>query len=107
MFSKDLVAASATAIVLSVLAESDSYGYAIIEQVRQRSEGDLAWKDGMLYPILYRLERNELIESYSGTSSTGRKRKYYRILDAGVETLRAQRAQWQRMYQIIQKMEVA
>lgn len=105
MFTKDLIAASATPIILSILSESDSYGYAIIERVRQCSDGDLAWKDGMLYPILYRLERKALIESYAGRSDTGRQRKYYRILEAGREALREQKAQWERLHHIINQLE--
>jgi len=105
MFTKDLVAASATPIVLSVLSEGDSYGYAIIERVRQCSGGDLAWKDGMLYPILYRLEKKSLIESYAGQSETGRKRKYYRLLNEGREALKSQRDQWHRLYEIINQLE--
>ena len=105
MFTKDLIAASATPIVLSILSEGDSYGYAIIERVRQCSDGDLAWKDGMLYPILYRLEKKTLIESYAGKSDTGRKRKYYRILNEGREALATQRAQWRRLNQILNQLE--
>ncbi len=106
MFTKDLIAASATPIVLSILSEGDSYGYAIIERVRQCSDGDLAWKDGMLYPILYRLESKQLIESYAGESDTGRKRKYYRLLDEGRKALTTQRAHWRRLNQIIDQLEV-
>lgn len=106
MFTKDLMAASATPIVLSILSRADSYGYAIIEQVRRCSDGDLSWKDGMLYPILYRLETKGLIESYSGASDSGRKRKYYRILNAGREALDIQRAQWRRIHHIIDQLEV-
>ncbi len=105
MFTKDLIAASATPIVLSILSEGDSYGYAIIERVRQCSDGDLSWKDGMLYPILYRLEKKELIESYAGSSDAGRKRKYYRILNEGRQALETQRAHWRRLNQIINQLE--
>ena len=55
--SKDLVAASATPLVLAILAEGDSYGYAIIKRVTELSGGHLQWTDGMLYPVLHRLER--------------------------------------------------
>src|ERR1700693_538498 len=55
--SKDLVAASATPLVLAILAEADSYGYAIIKRVAELSGGHLQWTDGMLYPVLHRLER--------------------------------------------------
>src|SRR6185295_11946872 len=53
--SKDLVAASATPLVLAILAEGDSYGYAIIKRVAELSGGQLQWTDGMLYPVLHRL----------------------------------------------------
>jgi hypothetical protein len=49
--SKDLVAASATPLVLAILAEGDSYGYAIIKRVTELSGGHLQWTDGMLYPV--------------------------------------------------------
>jgi DNA-binding PadR family transcriptional regulator len=54
---KDLVAASATPLVLTILAESESYGYAILKRVRELSGGELEWTDGMLYPLLHRLRR--------------------------------------------------
>ena len=55
--NKDLVAASATPLVLAILAERDSYGYAILKRVSELSGGRLEWSDGMLYPVLHRLER--------------------------------------------------
>ena len=54
---KDLVAASATPLVLAILAEGESYGYAILKRVRALSGGELDWTDGMLYPLLHRLGR--------------------------------------------------
>jgi len=47
---KDLVAASATPLVLSILNDGESYGYAIIKRVDELSGGELQWTDGMLYP---------------------------------------------------------
>jgi PadR family transcriptional regulator PadR len=92
---KDLVAASATPLVLAILSEGDSYGYAIIKRVAELSGGALQWTDGMLYPLLHRLERNGLVEAVWGSSETGRKRKYYRLTRAGAEQLDRQRRQWQ------------
>jgi DNA-binding PadR family transcriptional regulator len=92
--SKDLVAASATPLVLAILAEGDSYGYAIIKRVAQMSGGLLQWTDGMLYPVLHRLERQGSVASRWATSDNGRKRKYYRITKAGRAQLAAQRRQW-------------
>ena len=92
---KDLVAASATPLVLAILAEGDSYGYAIIKRVTELSGGHLQWTDGMLYPVLHRLERQGLVAAKWGASETGRKRKYYRITRDGRTQLAAQRQQWQ------------
>ena len=92
---KDLVAASATPLVLAILSEGESYGYAIIKRVGQLSGGELQWTDGMLYPLLHRLERKGYVKAVWGRSEAGRRRKYYRLTDAGVEQLASQRRQWQ------------
>ena len=88
---KDLVAASATPLVLAILSEGESYGYAIIKRVGELSGGELQWTDGMVYPLLHRLERNGLVDAVWGRSETGRRRKYYRLTRAGAEQLSRQR----------------
>jgi transcriptional regulator len=95
LLSKDLVAASATPLVLAILAEGDSYGYAIIKRVNELSGGHLEWTDGMLYPVLHRLERQGYVAAKWGESETGRRRKYYRLTKDGRAQLAAQREQWQ------------
>jgi len=92
---KDLVAASATPLVLAIVAEGDTYGYAILKRVGELSGGRLQWTDGMLYPVLHRLERHGHIEGRWGTSENGRRRKYYRITEQGLAELAEQRKQWQ------------
>src|SRR5882762_4411866 len=92
---KDLVAASATPLVLAILAEGDSYGYAIIKRVTELSGGHLQWTDGMLYPVLHRLERQGLVAAKWSASEIGRRRKYYRITKEGRTQLATQRQQWQ------------
>ena len=92
---KDLVAASATPLVLAILAEKDSYGYAILKRVRELSDGHLQWTDGMLYPVLHRLERLGLVAAKWTASETSRRRKYYRITRKGRAELAAQRERWQ------------
>jgi PadR family transcriptional regulator PadR len=94
-FGKDLVAASATPLVLAILAKGDSYGYAIIKRVGELSGGELQWTDGMLYPVLHRLERQEFISAKWGVAENGRKRKYYRITRLGRAQLVSQQEQWQ------------
>ena len=92
--TKDLVAASATPLVLGILAEGESYGYAILKQVNELSGGQLEWTDGLLYPLLHRLERLGHVESAWETPPAGRRRKYYRITDQGWAELVEQRRQW-------------
>ncbi len=91
---KDLVAASATPLVLSILSEGESYGYAILKRVSELSGNELEWTDGMLYPLLHRLERNGYVQASWGRSETGRRRKYYRLTEAGMEELANQQRQW-------------
>lgn len=93
--NKDLIAASSTPIVLAILAEADSYGYAILQRVRELSGGRMEWTDGMLYPVLHRLERLGYIEARWEVAESGRRRKYYRITSQGQVQLADQRRQWQ------------
>jgi PadR family transcriptional regulator, regulatory protein PadR len=92
--AKDLVAASTTPLVLGILADGESYGYAILRQVGELSGGRLEWTDGLLYPLLHRLERLGHVESVWQQPEGGRKRKYYRITDQGRGELAEQRRQW-------------
>ncbi len=92
---KDLTAASSTPIVLAILAEGDSYGYAILQRVRELSGGRLEWTDGMLYPVLHRLGRLGYVEARWEVAENGRRRRYYRITPRGRERLAEERRQWQ------------
>jgi len=102
--SKDLVAASATPLLLSILSQGDNYGYAIIQKVRELSGGEMEWTDGMLYPVLHRLERLGFIESNWQTSSSGRKRKYYMLKKEGLGALQEQQSQWMMVHSTLQKI---
>lgn len=93
--NKDLIAASSTPIVLAILAEEDSYGYAILQRVRALSGGNMEWTDGMLYPVLHRLERLGHIEARWEVAENGRRRKYYGITRQGRAQLAEERRQWQ------------
>ncbi len=91
---KDLVAASATPLVLAILAAGESYGYAILRRVRELSGGELEWTDGMLYPLLHRLSRLGYVTTEWRTPPEGRRRRYYAITDDGRAALAEQRRQW-------------
>lgn len=92
---KDLVAAAATPLVLAILAEGESYGYAILKRVRALSGGNLEWTDGMLYPLLHRLDRLGHVKAQWRTSPEGRRRKYYAVTDDGRAALADHRRQWE------------
>lgn len=94
MIPKELAAASSRPIVLSILAQGDDYGYSIIQRVREASGGQLEWSEGMLYPVLHRLESEELIRSIWKQTEGGRRRKYYRLSAAGKRSLAVHREQW-------------
>ena len=95
MASKELIAASSRPLVLAILSERESYGYEIIGRVKELSNGKLEWTEGMLYPVLHRLERDGLIKGRWVVAETGRKRKYYRVSAAGKKQLKAERSEWE------------
>ncbi len=94
MIRKELVAASAEPLILSLLARDESYGYAIIQDIKARSQNQMQWTDGMLYPVLHRLEHRGLIKARWAESETGRKRKYYSLKQDGKKALKKHREQW-------------
>ncbi len=104
MISKDLVAASARPLILSLLAGGESYGYELTRKVRELSEGSVEWSDGMLYPVLHRLEREGLVASEWKHSDTGRERKYYRLSSNGRRSLQAERQQWVSVHNTLCKL---
>jgi DNA-binding PadR family transcriptional regulator len=102
--SKELVAASATPMILAILSRGETYGYAIIREIREVSNTQMEWTDGMLYPVLRRLEKQGLLESQWRVAETGKKRRYYRIKKSGQAALREQQAQWQLANRVLNKL---
>src|SRR5882724_2638571 len=94
MIRKELVAASAEPLVLSLLAKGESYGYAIIQEIKARSQNQMEWTDGMLYPVLHRLEGKGLIKSRWAEAENGRKRKYYSLKKDGKRALEKHHEHW-------------
>ena len=95
---KELVAASSRPLVLSILAGGESYGYEILSKVKLLSGGELEWSDGMLYPVLHRLERDGLITGRWELTEAGRRRKYYRLTASGKRRLAVDRESWRTVY---------
>ena len=104
MLSKELVAASTVPLVLSVLADGENYGYALIQRVRDLSEGRIEWTEGMLYPVLHWMEDQDLIVSEWRAAESGRRRKYYRLRQQGHKVLNAERQQWMAVHETLSKL---
>ena len=94
MLAKELVAASTEPLILSLLSQGESYGYALIQEVKRLSENKIEWTDGMLYPVLHRMEDNGWIKSRWVEIENGRKRKYYSLKKDGHQALKEKREQW-------------
>jgi len=94
MIEKELVAASTEPLILTLLARGESYGYALIQEAKRLSEDKIEWTDGMLYPVLHRMEANRWIKSRWVKIENGRKRKYYSIKKEGRQALQEKREQW-------------
>lgn len=97
--NRDLTAAFVTPLLLALLAEERGYGYEIIRRVRESSDGALQWSEGMLYPLLHRLEKRGLVVSEWGDSELGRRRRYYSITPRG----RAELARHVREWSVVQR----
>jgi DNA-binding PadR family transcriptional regulator len=104
MLSKELIAASTVPLVLSILEDGESYGYALIQRVCELSAGEITWTEGMLYPVLHWMEQQKLIESEWREAETGRKRKYYRLLRDGRKALQTERKQWLTVHRTLTKI---
>ncbi len=102
--SKELIGASSIPILLSILSEEPSYGYEIVQRVKEVSDGVIEYGDGTLYPVLHKLEKKGLIESYWEVAENGRKRKYYKISSKGKQTLTSEKENWIIMNNIIAKL---
>jgi PadR family transcriptional regulator PadR len=101
---KELVAASSASLILSILAEGDSYGYAIIQRVKELSGGKIEWTDGMLYPVLHWLEAKGQVKDRWEKAESGRRRRYYSLANKGRKALEEQRAQWNLVSSTLQKL---
>lgn len=104
MSTKSLTGASVSAIILSILRNGDSYGYDIINRVREISGGEVEWAAGSLYPVLHRMKSNGWIEDYWHEPDGERRRKYYRITAAGRKALADEREKWMTFHNILTEL---
>jgi DNA-binding PadR family transcriptional regulator len=104
MVSKALIAASTKPMILSILLGGENYGYQIIQSVKHMTGGILEWSDGMLYPVLHRMEKDGLIRSQWKMSGEGRLRKYYTITGSGKKELVREREHWMSVNEALTKL---
>lgn len=104
MPGKELVGATTVPILLTILLEGENYGYELIKKVRKYSGGKLEWSDAMLYPVLHRLQKDNLIQARWAELDNGRKRKYYKITPLGREELEERKEDWVMMLDMLSKM---
>ncbi len=100
--SKELVGASAMAIVLSVLHNGDSYGYELLQRIKDFTDGKVIWQEASMYPLLKKMETKGLIKSYWLMSESERPRKYYRLLEPGKKQLEFNKQEWQRLNEALE-----
>ena len=87
---KDHLPGTLHALVLKTLTFGPRHGYAIASWLREQTDEALRVEDGSLYPALYRMERDGLVDADWGKTESGRKAKFYRITDQGRARLRAE-----------------
>jgi DNA-binding PadR family transcriptional regulator len=103
MFNKGLMAASTKPLILTILDNGKNYGYEIIQQVKSFSGGQLSWSDGMLYPVLHKLENEKLISS-EWIIKDDRKRKYYKLTEKGKKELLKEKQAWLNVHNTLMRL---
>jgi DNA-binding PadR family transcriptional regulator len=105
--SKELMGASAIPIILSVLQNGDSYGYEMVQQVKDLTNGNITWKEASIYPVLKKLEESGYIKSYWKMNKNERPRKYYTILADGKKQLEQSMYEWNMIYSVFHKLSAS
>jgi len=91
---QELIAGSIDSLLLCLISQQPMYGYQIIKELEQRSQGYFKFKEGTLYPALHRLERAGVIQGKWQALENGQQRKYYSITEKGLSILAEKRNQW-------------
>jgi PadR family transcriptional regulator PadR len=104
MISSDVIRGHIDTIILNLLTEKDMYGYELVSVIKKRSNNLFNIKEATLYSVLQRLESKELILSYLGEKSFGRKRRYYKITSLGKAYLKEMVEEWKILKKIMHKM---
>src|SRR5687767_13709660 len=88
-------------LILKAVSLGRLHGYGVLLRIEQISGGALQIQQGALYPALYRLEHQGLIDSTWGTSDNNRRAKFYRLTARGRARLGEETASWNRLVEVI------
>ncbi|MFH1002795.1 MAG: PadR family transcriptional regulator [Chloroflexota bacterium] len=91
---QELMKGNIESLLLCLISQQPMYGYQIIKELEEKSEGYFKFKEGTLYPALHRLEKAGLARGTWQALPSGQQRKYYYITPKGVLTLAARRDEW-------------
>lgn len=102
--SKELIGAASIPLILAVLKRGDSYGYEIVQEVKELTSEKINWKEASIYPVLKKMESNGMIKSYWKVEKNQRPRKYYTILSDGKKQLEKNVDEWQMIHSVLEKL---
>jgi transcriptional regulator len=83
-------------LILKAVSLGPQHGYGILLRIGQISGNTLSIEQGALYPALYRLERQDLLDAEWGVSENNRRAKFYQLTPAGVKRLKEETRSWNR-----------
>lgn len=104
---KELLGASTRMLVLAVVAKEASYGYEIIRAVNAEADGLFVWREGTMYPVLHKLEKEGLVRAQWQEADTGRRRKYYYITAEGRDALAEGKERWSALHAMVMRLAEA
>lgn len=101
MMNSDLLRGHLESIILKLILEQDRYGYELANTIKERTNERFVMKEATLYSIVTRLEKRDLIESYVGEKTHGKKRRYYKITSLGKTYYIQKKQEWEELKEIL------
>lgn len=101
MVNSDILRGHLESVILKLIIEQDRYGYEIASCIKERTKNKFIMKEATLYSIVSRLEKRELIESYVGEKTHGKKRRYYKITSLGRAYYYEKKQEWLELKEIL------
>ena len=99
----ELLRGNTDSLLLALLENSPTYGYRLIKEIEKRTDGNLHFKDGTIYPALHRLEQEDLIIG-EWVTANGMERRYYSLTEKGQHILVQRREQWRQFSSAVNRI---